>query len=164
MARIELSLYVAAPPARCFDLARSVEAHTDSTHATGERAVAGKTTGLLALSDQVTWRAKHLGVLQELTSQITAYDRPNHFRDSLVRGAFAHFDHDHFFTASGDGTLIREVFEYRAPLGPLGWVAEHLFLTAYMRRFLQTRLLALKRMAESEAWVQFVPLNSRVDG
>ena len=109
--------------------------------------MAGKTTGLLALGDRVTWRAKHLGMWQELTSQITAYDRPAHFRDSLVRGAFARFDHDHFFTASGGGTLVREVFEYRAPLGPLGWVAEHLFLTAYMRRFLETRLLALKRIA-----------------
>ena len=157
MARIRLSLHIAAPPARCFDLARSVEAHTDSTRATGERAVAGKMKGLLTLGDVVTWRARHLGVWQELTSQLTAYDRPAHFRDSLVRGAFARFDHDHYFTANGGGTLVREVFEYRAPLGLLGWVAEHLFLTAYMRRFLETRLLALKRMAESEEWVQFVP-------
>lgn len=158
MAKIELSLHVAAPPARCFDLARSVEAHTDSTQATRERAVAGRTQGLLVLGDQVTWRAKHLGVWQELTSQLTAYDRPAHFRDSLVRGAFARFDHDHFFTPSRGGTLVRDVFEYRAPLGPLGWVAEQLFLTAYMRRFLKARLSALKHMAESEAWVQFVPL------
>ena len=157
MACIELSLHIAAPPGRCFDLARSVEAHTDSTRATGERAVAGKTHGLLALGDQVTWRAKHLGVWQELTSELTAYDRPTHFRDSLVRGAFARFDHDHFFVPSGGGTLVREVFDYRAPLGPLGWIVEHLFLTGYMRRFLTTRLFALKSMAESETWVQFVP-------
>jgi ligand-binding SRPBCC domain-containing protein len=157
MARIELSLHVAAPPARCFDLARSVEAHTNSTQATGERAVAGKTHGLLALGDQVTWRAKHLGVWQELTSRLTAYDRRTYFRDSLVSGVFARIDHDHFFSPSEGGTLVRDVFEYHAPLGPLGWAAEQLFLTAYMRRFLETRLFALKRIAESEAWVQFVP-------
>ena len=89
MAKIEISLHVAAPAARCFDLARSVDAHVRSTAATGERAVGGKTSGLLALGDEVTWRARLFGVWQELTSEITAFERPVHFRDSMVRGAFA---------------------------------------------------------------------------
>ena len=156
MATIEISLHVAAPTERCFDLSRSVEAHVDSTAATGERAVGGKTTGLLSLGDEVTWRARHFGIEQELTSRITAFDRPRHFRDTMVRGAFARFDHDHFFTPTDGGTLVRDVFDYRAPLGPLGWVAEHLFLSAYMRRFLLTRLNALKVLAESDRWSQFV--------
>ena len=157
MARIDLSIHIAAPVERCFDLARSVEAHTHSTAATSERAVAGKTSGLLALGDHVTWRARHLGIWQELTSRIAAFDRPRHFRDSLVRGAFARFDHDHFFEPTATGTLVRDVFEYRAPLGLLGRIAERLFLTAYMRRFLDARLRALKVLAESDAWVRFVP-------
>jgi ligand-binding SRPBCC domain-containing protein len=75
----------------------------------------------------------------------------------MVRGAFARFDHDHYFTPVADGTLVRDVFDYRAPLGALGWVAEHLLLTAYMRRFLLARLRALKVLAESEGWAQFLP-------
>ena len=157
MARIELSLHVAAPPARCFDLARSVDAHVRSTAASGEQAVGGKTSGLLGLGDQVTWRARHFGVWQELTSRITAFDRPHHFRDSMVRGAFASFDHDHFFTPSGNGTVLRDVFDYRAPLGPLGRLAEGMFLSAYMRRFLLARMHELKTIAESAEWVEFVP-------
>ena len=157
MARIDLSLHVAAPIERCFDLARSIEAHTHSTATTGEHAVAGTTSGLLTLGDQVTWRARHFGVWQELTSRITEFDRPRHFRDSMVRGSFARFNHDHFFAPAGDGTLVQDVFEYRAPLGVLGRIAEQLFLTAYMRRFLDARLRALKALAESSAWVQFVP-------
>src|SRR5688500_4907941 len=121
MPRIDISMYVAAPQARCFDLARSVELHTRSTSATQERAVAGRTTGLLHAGDQVTWLARHLGVWQELTSRITVFDRPHYFRDSMVRGAFKRFDHDHFFTAEGGGTRVRDVFDYAAPLGPLGW-------------------------------------------
>ena len=156
MARIELSLYVAAPVDRCFDLARSVEAHLRSTAATGERAVGGKTTGLLGLGDEVTWRARHFGVRQHLTSRITAFDRPRHFRDSMVRGAFARFDHDHYFEPEGNGTRIRDVFDYDAPLGPLGWVAERVFLSAYMHRFLLTRLRELKRLAESDAHAEFL--------
>ena len=33
MARIDISMYIAAPPDRCFDLARSIELHTRSTKA-----------------------------------------------------------------------------------------------------------------------------------
>ena len=157
MARIELSLLVAAPPSRCFDLARSIDAHIQSTAGTGERAIGDRTTGLLGLGDEVTWRARHLGVWQELTSRITMFERPLHFRDSMVRGAFARFDHDHYFEAVDGDTLLRDVFDYRAPLGPLGWLAERLFLSAYMRRFLLTRMRELKAFAESDAWVKFVP-------
>ena len=157
MARIELSLLVAAPPSRCFDLARSIDAHVQSTAATGERAIGGRTSGLLALGDEVTWRARHLGVWQELTSRITAFERPRHFRDSMVRGAFARFDHDHYFEPANGDTLLRDVFDYRAPLGPLGWLAERLFLSAYMRRFLLLRMRELKVLAESDGWVRFLP-------
>ena len=155
--RIELSLYAAAPPDRCFDLARSVDAHIRSTAATRERAVGGKTSGLLELGDEVTWRARHFGVRQNLTSRIAAFDRPRHFRDSLVRGAFARFDHDHYFAPESGGTRIRDVFDYRAPFGPVGWLAERLFLSAYMRRFLLARLRELKTLAESDAYVEFLP-------
>lgn len=127
-----------------------------STAGTRERAVAGKQSGLLELGDEVTWRARHLGVWQELTSRITVLERPRHFRDSMVRGAFAGFDHDHFFTPAPGGTIIRDVFDFRAPLGPIGWLVERLFLTAYMRRFLTARLRALKVLAESDEWRAFV--------
>ena len=157
MARVELSLYVAAPPARCFDLARSVEAHVRSTAATGERAIAGKTSGLLGLGDEVTWRARHFGIRQDLSSRITAFDRPRHFRDSMVRGAFARFDHDHYFEPEGAGTRIRDVFDYEAPLGLIGRMAEWLFLSAYMHRFLLARLVELKALAESDAYLEVLP-------
>jgi ligand-binding SRPBCC domain-containing protein len=153
---MELSLYVKALPARCFDLARSVDAHVHTTGATGERVVGGKTSGLLELGDEVTWRARHFGVWQELTSRITAYDRPQHFRDSMVRGAFTRFDHDHYFHAVDGGTLLRDVFDYHAPFGVFGRLAERLFVSAYMRRFLLARLRALKTLAESTEWQRFV--------
>ena len=157
MARIETSIQINAPQERCFDLARSVEAHTYSTASTGERAVGGRMTGLLSLGDSVTWEARHLGITQKLSSRITAYDRPRHFRDTMVRGAFACFNHDHFFSAAGDATIARDVFEYRAPLGLLGKLVERVFLTGYMRRFLEVRARELKALAESDAWVRFLP-------
>jgi len=158
MPRIEVATHVHAPPERCFDLARSIELHLRSTSATGETATAGKTTGTLGLGDQVTWRAEHFGLWQTLTSRIVAFDPPRHFRDSMVRGAFKRFDHDHYFSPDGaGGTIMRDVFDYAAPFGPLGWIAERLILTRYMRRFLTARGRELKAVAESEEWRHFVP-------
>ena len=93
---IRLSYHVQAPPALLFDLARSIDVHKASTSQTGEEAVAGKVTGLMELDDEVTWRARHFGVWQTLSSRITQFDPPHHFRDSMVHGAFKRFDHDHF--------------------------------------------------------------------
>jgi hypothetical protein len=154
---IHLEVFVRAPAARCFDLSRSVELHLHSSAATGERAVGGVTRGLLGPGQQVTWRARHLGVTQRLTSRIVEYDRPGHFRDQMVRGAFARFDHDHDFEERDGGTLMRERFDYDAPLGVLGDVAERLFLTRYMRRFLQDRCATIRQVAESDEWRRFVP-------
>ena len=73
--------------------------HVRSAGGTREAAIAGTMSGLLDLGDQVTWRGKHFGVWQTLTSKITVFDRPRHFRDSQVDGAFARLDHDHLSNA-----------------------------------------------------------------
>ena len=147
---IRVQIDIAAPPATCFDLARSVEAHVESTRGTSEAAVAGVTKGLLTLGDQVTWRARHFGVTQELTSRITACDRPRHFRDEMVHGVFARLVHDHYFEDVARGTRMRDVFDFAAPFGALGTIAERLFLTAYLRQFLERRARTLKHLAESD--------------
>lgn len=150
MPRIELVIAIAAPIDRCFDLARSVEAHLHSTAATGERVVGGRMTGLMRLGDEVAWEARHLGIRQRLTSRITQYERPVHFRDSQVCGAFARFDHDHHFEAlDSNRTRMRDVFDYTAPFGLIGRVADALFLTRYMRRFLLMRNQQIAYLAES---------------
>ncbi len=149
---IRLTTTIHAPADRVFDLARSVELHMHSTASTGETIVDGVRSGLMGPGDQVTWRARHFGVWQRLTSRITAFDRPHHFRDSMVRGAFARFDHDHFFSESAGVTDMRDVFDFASPLGPLGRIADALVLTAYLRRFLARRNLAIKTIAESDQW------------
>lgn len=68
---IELATSIAAPIERVFDLARSIELHTNSTLSTGERAVAGVTSGLIGQDEEVTWRARHFGVWQSLTVRVT---------------------------------------------------------------------------------------------
>ncbi len=46
---------------------------------------------------------------------------------------------------------MRDVFDYTAPLGLLGLVADRLFLCAYMRAFLVKRNSLIKNVAERQA-------------
>ncbi len=156
MSVVELSLEIAAPIEVVFDLSRSVEVHLESTRASGERALSGVTSGLLELGDEVTWQATHFGIRQRLTSRITAFDRPRHFRDSMQSGAFKRFDHDHSFTPTAAGTLVLDRFDFTAPLGPLGAVADWLFLQRYMRRFIEVRLRAIQAIAVSDRAREFL--------
>jgi ligand-binding SRPBCC domain-containing protein len=109
--------------------------------ASGERAVGGVTTGLIALDESVRWRAKHLGVRQHLTSKITAFDFPRYFQDTTIEGAFKFMRHDHFFTAISESrTEMRDRSTFAGPLSVLGNIAEQLFLKRYMDRFLRQRI------------------------
>lgn len=156
---IELSTVIRAPRERVFDLARSIDAHQDSTGGTEERAVAGVTQGLIGMGEEVTWEARHFGVRQRLTVRITAFDYPRHFQDVMISGAFKSMAHDHTFAEHPDGTLMSDRFEFRSPLGILGAIADRLFLASYMRRFIVRRNAVLKRLAESEEWSRYLERN-----
>jgi ligand-binding SRPBCC domain-containing protein len=147
---------ILAPRERVFDLARSIDAHQDSTGGTEERAVAGVTRGLIGLNDEVTWEARHLGVRQKLTVRVTAFDRPNHFQDVMVSGAFKSMVHDHKFAQHPAGTLMSDRFEFKSPFGILGVMVDSLFLKSYMRRFIVQRNEVLKRLAESAEWSRYL--------
>ena len=101
-------------------------------------------------------RARHFGIWQQLTSRITEFDPPAHFRDSLVRGAFRRFDHDHFFSQRGEVTVMRDVFDFQSPLGILGRIADYLFLTRYMKRLLINRNTLIKMTAETDQWRRYL--------
>jgi ligand-binding SRPBCC domain-containing protein len=105
---------------------------------------------MMKLGDTVTWEAIHFGVKQQLTSKITAYERPHRFTDEMVRGVFHAMKHTHEFLSREGGTLVIDTFLFRAPAGPLGWLAEVLVLTRYMKRLLLVRNRCLKQVAETE--------------
>jgi len=152
----EIVTIVRAPVERVFDLSRSIDLHARSTASTGERAIAGVTSGLIGAGEEVTWRARHFGVWQNLSSKITLFERPRHFRDTMLEGAFRRFDHDHFFEPCAEGTRVRDVFDYDSPLGLLGRVADKLFLERYMRSFLVERNRVVTEVAESEEWQKYL--------
>jgi ligand-binding SRPBCC domain-containing protein len=153
---IELTTLIRAPRERVFDLARSIDAHQDSTGGTAERAVAGVTRGLIGLNDEVTWEARHLGVRQRLTVRVIVFDRPKHFQDVMISGAFKSMVHDHEFDEHPAGTLMSDRFEFKSPLGILGGIVDWIFLTSYMRRFIVRRNEVLKQVSESAEWSRYL--------
>ena len=146
---IELSTPINAPIERCFDLARSIDLHMESTKQTGEIAVAGRTGGLIELGETVTWRAKHFGIWQTLTSKITEFKYPDYFTDEMVSGAFKSFRHEHLFFAVNNQTVMKDIFIFESPLGRLGRLANYLFLGRYMQNLLEKRNEVIKRAAEA---------------
>jgi len=146
--RFQLQTVIEAPIERVYDLARDIDLHARSMAHTGERAVAGRTSGLIGLGETVSWRACHFGFTWSLTSRITVAEPPSRFVDEQSSGPFRSFRHEHRFEAIPGGTLLVDDWQHVSPLGPLGRLVDRLLLAGHMRRLLETRSLALKTEAE----------------
>jgi len=145
---IKTDMFIYAPRDICFNVARDIDIHTESTSQTNERAVGGITSGLIGLNETVTWEAVHFGVKQNLTVRITEFDFPNRFVDEMEKGAFKRFYHVHEFIEKENGTLMLDTFDYTSPFGIIGRLADQLFLEQYMKEFLIKRNRYIKKIAE----------------
>lgn len=146
---LEITTNIHAPIDTCFDLARDIGFHVPSLAHTNERAVAGRTDGLIELSETVTWEAKHLGMTRRMTVEITSMDRPRHFRDEQTDGPFKSFVHDHLFEEAGDGvTRMTDRVAFASPFGIVGRVVDRVYLAGYLRRLIAARGLAIKAEAQ----------------
>lgn len=152
MPKIHLQTEIIASLEVAFDLSRSIDLHKISTRHTKEEAIAGRTSGLIELGESVTWRAKHLGFTQDLTSKITDFEYPSFFADEMAQGIFKSFRHEHYFKNQEGKTVMTDVFDYQSPLGILGKFADFLFLKKYLQKLLEKRNAIIKDFAESEKW------------
>lgn len=146
--RVVVETWIRAPLEACFDAARDLDLHVKSLSHTNERAVAGRMSGLIELGETVTWRGRHFGLTQHFTSKITAFDRPKYFQDSMQRGAFASFVHDHYFTPRDGGTVMTDVLEFKAPFGVIGRVVERFVLRRYLEKLLTDRAKTIREAAQ----------------
>src|SRR5690606_18217893 len=120
MTTLYLETFIKSPLEKVFDLSRSVDHHLISASPTREKAVAGKTTGLLELNQWVTWKGKHFGVWLKHTSILTEFESPVYFVDKMQRGHFKFMEHHHTFKHHGQGTLMIDNFNYEVPCGFIG--------------------------------------------
>jgi len=148
MSNIELFTHINAPIEKVFDLARSIDLHIQSTKQTGEKVIAGRTTGLIELGETVTWRANHFGIRQNLTSKITDYKYPDYFVDEMLSGAFKSIRHEHHFSWVDNHTVMKDIFVFESPLGILGRLFNWLVLKKYMTSLLVERNRVIRETAE----------------
>ena len=81
----------------------------------------------LEMGCRLVLRVSRLGIPQKIVSEITALEPNVSFTDTQREGPFGKWIHNHHFESAGEGTQVRDVIEYEAPGGLLGF-----FLTAQM--------------------------------
>ena len=159
MIRIQETTVIDAPIQRCFDLARNVEVHLIANVHSGEQALAvGEiTSGFVGLGQKVTWRAKHFGMWQDLTSEMTAFRPPFFFQNTMLSGAFRSMQADHYFRSMFSGaTEMVDRFRIAAAIPLAGRLAETLVLRRYMSTLNRRRCQVIKEIAESADWSKYL--------
>lgn len=152
MPTIHLTTFIEAPVERVFDLSRSIPLHKKSMEKSGERAIAGVTSGLINLNETVTWRGKHFFKKRVFKTQITAMVPYIFFRDEMITGDFKAVHHEHHFKPVANGTIMIDIFQFQSLYGRFGELFNWLFLTRYVKQLLENRNTVIKEYAESSKW------------
>jgi ligand-binding SRPBCC domain-containing protein len=150
---IEDGIHVVAPIERCFLLSTHVGLVGRTI---GMRPVAGTASGLVKARERVVWRGWKFGFPQRHESLITEYEAPCFFQDSMARGWFRRFQHDHEFLEIGGQVLMRDTVRFSMPLGAMGRRVGRYIMIPYLRARMRRRFALLKRIAESEEWRKYI--------
>lgn len=139
---------VAAPAQVLHDLVLDVDVHAESLRGSGESATTSTGRRTLAEGDEVTFRARHLGVRWTMTSRVTTVERPHRIVDEQVRGPFRRMRHEHVFAPGPRGTRMTDRMEVALRGGPVGALVVRLVAEPYLRRLLRERADHLRSVAE----------------
>ena len=153
MFHVKESIHVQAPIERCFLLSTSIELVQEIL---GLRPVEGKTSGLIVDGDQLVWRGWKFGVPAMHETLITGYDRPHFFQDTMGRGRFKSFQHDHRFQEVDGQTLMVDVVRFSLPFGMLGRVVAKQVVLPHVVQLMRHRFELLKRIAEGPDWERYL--------
>ena len=149
MTTIIITTKIKAPIETVFDIARNIDIHQLSAANSNEKAIDGKTSGLIELNETVTWSGKHFGVNLLHKSRITHFHFPTYFVDEMEEGHFKSFKHEHFFQTEKNYTVMIDRLDYETPYGFLGIIFDKIILKKYLTNFIKTRNEILKNLAEN---------------
>src|SRR5260370_35133086 len=91
-------------------------------------------------------------------SYVTRYEPPAFFQDTMGRGRFKRYQHDHYFYEMNDRTVLNDKIRFTMPLGFLGHIVGKFVLVPYLSKRLRRRLALLKRVAENrKEWQKYLP-------
>jgi ligand-binding SRPBCC domain-containing protein len=147
---IERITLIDAPVDTCFQLSLSIDLELQAAKEHSLKAVSGVTSGVIGPGERVGWETKQFGILVSHVSEITGYECPVFFQDTMVEGLFRSFRHDHFFRRlSANRTEMRDVMRFSMPLWLLGAVSERLVMRPRLTALLAQRNRLIKATAES---------------
>lgn len=150
MTKIILKTKIKAPIETVFNLSRNIDIHQESASSSNEKAIAGKTSGLIELNETVTWKGKHFGIYLKHSSKITEMKFPNYFVDIMEEAHFKSFRHEHYFSEENGFTTMQDILIYETPFGILGRFFDSILLKKHMQNFLLRRNAILKNIAENQ--------------
>ncbi len=154
MFRLKESVHVNAPLERCFLLSTSIDLVRRTLQM---RPVEGKTSGLIEDGDQLLWRGWKFGIPAMHETLITGYKRPTFFQDTMGRGYFRHFQHDHHFHFIDGHTIMWDIVRFSLPLGKPGHLVGKQVVVPHVLNLMSSRFAMIKRLAESDDWQQYIP-------
>lgn len=84
-----------------------------------------KQFGDISLGAQVILRTKVGPIWQKMHAKHTAHKKPEMFTDVMIKGPFAHWEHNHRFVhVDGENAILDDEIEYKLPLSPVSdWIA-----------------------------------------
>jgi ligand-binding SRPBCC domain-containing protein len=159
MFTISDSIHINAPIERCFQLSTNI-ALTGRT--LGMRPIEGKTDGMITEGDRLIWAGWKFGLPQIHESLITGYEWPVFFQDTMGRGRFSRFQHDHQLVEIDGHTLLNDKLRFSLPLGWPGRLVAKYIVVPYLCRLLRRRMLLLRQLAETEEWRRYLPEDNGV--
>jgi ligand-binding SRPBCC domain-containing protein len=157
------SIHIHAPIERCFLLSTSLELVEQVLEMRPVEGDSRKTAGLMVEGDRIEWRGWAFGLPQVHENLITRYERPCFFQDTMARGRFRQFQHDHLFTEIDGHTLLVDKLRFSLPLGRPGRMAARYLVVPHMTELLRRRMSLLKRVAESHEWRRYLGGNAGIN-
>ena len=98
----------------------------------------------------LTWIAEH-----------TQYDKPNYFADTMVKGPFWKWDHDHYLKEENGVTTVVDDVTYSVPFGPIGMLVDKLLggslVTGRISSMFRAREFRLQRDLDNHAKFLHMP-------
>jgi ligand-binding SRPBCC domain-containing protein len=150
MTTIELSTLIHAPVGTCFQLSLSIDLELEAAKTHCLRAVGGVTSGFITAGQRVKWNTNQFGITVSHLTEITGFQEPVFFQDSMIEGVFKSFQHDHVFRPLGpNATEMRDSLRFSMPFWLMGAISERFVMRSRMLQLLQLRNRRIKEKAEA---------------
>ena len=82
-------------------------------------------------------------------TEITHVSEKNFFIDEQRVGPYTMWHHQHFFKKHKNGVLMNDIITYKAPFGPLGVLANYLFISKKLKSIFEYRYKTLNKIFNS---------------